>query len=53
MRFKADENIPHRVVAFLVERGHDVRTVAGEELIGASDARLFMHAICDRASCSC
>ena len=40
MRFKADENIPRTVVDLLVEKGHDVETVADEELVGETDLRV-------------
>lgn len=37
MRLKADENIPRAVVGLLVEHGHDVHTVADEQLVGQTD----------------
>jgi predicted nuclease of predicted toxin-antitoxin system len=37
VRFKADENIPRAVVGLLVEHGHDVETVADEQLVGQTD----------------
>lgn len=40
MRFKADENVPARVIRLLHEHGHDVATVPDEGLVGASDARV-------------
>jgi predicted nuclease of predicted toxin-antitoxin system len=36
-RFKADENLPLRVVRLFRERGHDVHTVEDEALAGAPD----------------
>jgi predicted nuclease of predicted toxin-antitoxin system len=40
VRFKADENIPARVIRLLREHGHDVATVADEALVGATDSRV-------------
>lgn len=37
MRFKLDENVPRRAAQLLSDRGHDVSTVYGEELVGATD----------------
>lgn len=37
MRLKADENIPLRVVGLLLDHGHDVQTVAQEQLVGEPD----------------
>jgi predicted nuclease of predicted toxin-antitoxin system len=44
VRIKLDENLPASLAASLVERGHDVETVAHEGLIGATDARLLAEA---------
>ena len=40
MRFKVDENLPPDATAFLVEQGHDARTVWEQDLRGAKDGRL-------------
>jgi predicted nuclease of predicted toxin-antitoxin system len=40
VKIKADENIPGSVVQLLVERGHDVDTVAGEQMAGEPDLRV-------------
>jgi hypothetical protein len=40
VRLKADENIPTRVIQLLRERGQDVATVPGEDLVGAPDHSL-------------
>jgi predicted nuclease of predicted toxin-antitoxin system len=40
VRFKADENIPARVVRLLQEHGHDVATVPEEGLVGTPDDRV-------------
>jgi predicted nuclease of predicted toxin-antitoxin system len=45
VRFKADENIPGQVVQLLVDHGHDVQTVADEQLVGAPDARVATAAV--------
>ena len=37
MKFKLDENLPASVVARLTDAGHDVDTVAEEQLTGAPD----------------
>lgn len=41
MKFKLDENIGHFGKTLLEADGHDVMTVAGQTLSGASDARLY------------
>ncbi len=41
MRVKLDENLPARLVAVLVELGHDVDTVVGEGMKGAKDDDLW------------
>jgi predicted nuclease of predicted toxin-antitoxin system len=47
-RFKLDENIPRQAVGFLVEHGHDVETVAGEDLVGAADRDVAAAATAER-----
>ena len=37
MKFKLDENLPASAAAILASAGHDVDTVPGEGLTGASD----------------
>ena len=37
MRLKLDENLPHELTAALRGEGHDVHTVADEQLAGESD----------------
>lgn len=37
MRLKLDENLPHELAAALRSEGHDVHTVADEQLAGESD----------------
>ncbi len=37
MRIKLDENVPDRAVASLAALGHDIDTVAGEGLGGATE----------------
>jgi predicted nuclease of predicted toxin-antitoxin system len=41
VRIKLDENLPVSLAVALVERGHDVETVADEGLGGATDARVL------------
>ena len=41
MKVKLDENLGRRCVAELQAAGHDVATVAGEDLAGTWDARLI------------
>ena len=41
MRIKLDENVPDRAVASLTALGHDIDTVAGEGLGGATDEDLW------------
>lgn len=41
MRLKLDENLPARLPAAVAEAGHDVATVAGEDLLGCEDERLY------------
>ena len=41
VKVKLDENVTHDAVAVLVGAGHDVHTVRSEQLVGASDARLW------------
>lgn len=43
-RLKVDENLPHAAVQALREAGHDVMTVAEQQLTGSADSRLS--AIC-------
>ena len=45
MRLKLDENLGRRIVSILREAGHDVVTVADEELMGASDDDVFKAAV--------
>jgi predicted nuclease of predicted toxin-antitoxin system len=40
VRLKTDENIPLRVVQLLLDHGHDVETVAQEQLVGEPDHRV-------------
>lgn len=41
MKFKLDENLGARTVERFRSRGHDIHTVASEQLSGASDRRIF------------
>ena len=41
MKFKLDENFGARTLPLFAARGHEVETVAGERLCGASDDELF------------
>lgn len=41
MRIKLDENLPTALVPALSKRGHDVDTVAAEELSGARDEQVW------------
>jgi predicted nuclease of predicted toxin-antitoxin system len=41
VRFKLDENLGSRTAGLIAASGHDVQTVAQENLCGTSDARLF------------
>lgn len=41
MRIKLDENLPPLLAARLVDLGHDVDTVADEELLGSEDEVLW------------
>ena len=41
MRFKLDENFGSRSARLFPEAGHDVETVAGEGLSGATDELIF------------
>ena len=41
MRIKLDENVPDRAVASLAALGHDIDTVTGEGLGGATDEDLW------------
>ena len=41
MRFKLDENLGSRTAGLIIESGHDVETVAQEQLSGTSDERLL------------
>lgn len=43
MRFKIDENLPLEIVDLLGAQGHDVATVLGQELGGATDSMLAEH----------
>ncbi|MFQ5968545.1 MAG: DUF5615 family PIN-like protein [Acidimicrobiia bacterium] len=45
MRLKADENIPARVIELLRQYGHDVSTVADQDLVGARDRALAEAAV--------
>ena len=45
MRIKLDENLSVSLTASLVERGHDVETVADEGLEGAADVSVLSHAV--------
>jgi hypothetical protein len=38
MKFKLDENIPHRAAALLRERGHDAVTVLDQVPAGTADS---------------
>lgn len=44
MRAKLDENLGVRAIELLLAAGHDIETVAGEDLGGASDEELI--AVC-------
>lgn len=37
MKIKLDENLPGRLVSFLIQLGHDVDTVPGEGIAGKDD----------------
>ncbi len=41
LRFKLDENLPHRVGPTLRSQGHDVETAISENLAGATDPVLL------------
>jgi len=41
VKFKLDENIGRRGLAFLTAAGHDVMTVWDQDLHGISDEKLF------------
>jgi predicted nuclease of predicted toxin-antitoxin system len=45
VRIKLDENLPVSLAASLIERGHDVETVADEGLVGAADVSVLSHAV--------
>ena len=40
MLFKLDENLPGALVKLFAEAGHDAVTVAGQEMVGASDPHI-------------
>ncbi|MFW6133624.1 MAG: DUF5615 family PIN-like protein [Planctomycetota bacterium] len=44
MQIKIDENLPRRAAELLRELGHDVQTVAQEDLTGAEDHRVWQAA---------
>jgi predicted nuclease of predicted toxin-antitoxin system len=48
MKFKLDENLGSRTAELISEIGHDVATVAQEQLSGSSDERLFEICIAER-----
>ena len=50
MRFKLDENLGNRTRDLFGSAGHDVETVYGEKLSGASDERIF-EACCAEQRC--
>jgi predicted nuclease of predicted toxin-antitoxin system len=41
MKIKLDENMPSDLGALLASQGHDVETVAGENLAGADDTLIM------------
>lgn len=41
MKIKLDENLPHSLVGFLAQLGHDVDTVPAEELAGKDDETVW------------
>jgi predicted nuclease of predicted toxin-antitoxin system len=41
VKVKLDENVTQEAVAVLVDAGHDVQTVRSEQLVGASDAKVW------------
>jgi predicted nuclease of predicted toxin-antitoxin system len=45
VRIKLDENLPVSLAAALIERGHDVETVADEGLVGAADVSVLSHTV--------
>ena len=45
MKVKLDENLPNELVELLTAAGHDVQTVAAEELVGRDDAVVFGFAV--------
>ena len=48
MRFKLDENLPEFIHTTLVGLGHDARTVAEEQLAGATDDAVLRASIAER-----
>lgn len=48
MKFKLDENLPELIHTTLVGLGHDARTVAEEQLAGATDDAVLRASIAER-----
>ena len=49
MKFFVDENIPHSLIRFLKEQGHDVIDVKKSPLAGATDYELAKFALQEKA----
>ena len=47
MKFKLDENLGSRTAGLIAEAGHDVETVAQENLSGTNDGRLLQVCIAE------